>query len=288
MATHHPTLTLFPRGLSAGARLFIYVLISIVLITADARFHSMDRFRAGINALLYPLQVIVQTPGQTYDRITGFFVKHAQLLRENNALRMSFVQYSMTVQRYKDMEQENQRLRTLLDAKQHSKLPTQLAEILTIPRDPYAKQITINQGSEKGVRNGQAVIDEVGLLGQVTRVYPYSSEVTLITNKDQSVPVMIQRTGQRAVMFGMGTNDVVEIRYLPHNTDVRTGDVLVTSGLDGVYPAGLVVASVSQIDLSSSRAFAHIECKPLASVDRYRQLLIIDTAPPPPAPTTPH
>lgn len=288
MSTHHPTLTLFPRGLSAGARLFIYVLISIMVIAADARFHSLDRFRAGINALLYPLQVLVQAPGLTYDRVTGFFVKHTQLQRENNALRLSFVQYSMTVQRYKDLEQENQRLRTLLDVQQRSKLHTQLAEILTIPRDPYDKQITVNRGSEKGVRDGQAVIDEVGLLGQVTRVYPYSSEVTLITNKDQSVPVMIQRTGQRAIMFGMGIDDTVEIRYLPHNTDVRAGDVLVTSGLDGVYPAGLAVASVSQIDLSSSRAFAHIECKPLGSVDRYRQLLIIDAAIPAPAITTKH
>lgn len=288
MPAHHPNLTLFPRGLSAGARLLIYALISIAIIAADLRFHGLDRFRAGVNTLLFPIQTFIQTPNLTYERVTGFFVKHAQLQRENDALRQRFIQYSVTLQRYRSLELENQRLRTLLGAKQATPLHTQLAEILAIPRDPYQRQVTIDRGSQQNVKPGQAVIDEIGLLGQVTRVYPFSSEVTLLTNKDQSVPVLVQRTGQRAVMFGMGIDGSVEIRYLPHNTDVRTGDLLVTSGIDGVYPPGLTVAKVTQIDLSSSRAFAHIECKPLAAVDRYRQVLIIDGALPAPAPTGKH
>ncbi|ARU32405.1 rod shape-determining protein MreC [Sulfuriferula sp. AH1] len=283
MSAPHPNLTLFPRGLSAGARLLIYVLISIAVITADTRFHGLDRFRAGINTLLYPLQTLIQTPGRTYDRVSGFFVKQARLERENTALRQNFIQYSIAMQRYRDLEQENQRLRTLLGAQQRTPLHTQLAEILAIPRDPYQFQVTVNRGSQQGIKGGEAVVDETGLLGQVTRVYPFSSEITLLTNKDQSVPVIIQRTGQRAIMFGMGIDDSVEIRYLPHNTDVRTGDLLVTSGIDGVYPSGLAVAKVTQIDLSGSRAFAHIECKPLAAVDRNRQVLIVDAAIPAPA-----
>lgn len=283
MPAHHQNLTLFPRGLSAGARLLIYALISITVIAADIRFHSLDRFRSAVNTLLYPVQIFIQTPNLTYERVTGFFVKHAQLQRENDALRQRFIQYSLTLQQFHNLEQENQRLRTLLGVEQTNPLHTQLAEILTIPRDPYQRLITVNRGGQQGIQPGQAVIDETGLLGQVTRVYPYSSEITLLTNKDQSVPVIIQRTGQRAIIFGMGNDSAVEIRYLPHNTDVRTGDLLVTSGLDGVYPAGLSVAKVTQIDLSSSRAFAHIECKPLAAVDRYRQVLIIDAKIPAPA-----
>lgn len=283
MAARHPHLTLFPRGLSAGARLLIYVLISIAVIAADTRLHGLDKFRAAVNTLLYPLQTIVETPALTYDRVTGFFVKHAQLQRENAALRRNAIQYSLDIQGYRGLAEENQRLRTLLGAKQHTPLHTQLAEILTIPRDPYQRKILVNRGSQQGIQAGQAVIDEVGLLGQVTRVYPYSSEITLITNQDESVPVMIQRTGQRAVMFGTGINDTLEIRYLPHNTDIRAGDLIITSGIDGVYPAELAIAKVTQIDLSSSRAFAHIECKPLAAVDRYRQVLIIDAS----APATP-
>lgn len=283
MSAPHPNLTLFPRGLSAGARLLIYVLISIAIIAADTRFHGLDLFRAGINTLLYPLQTLIQTPSQTYDRVSGFFVKQARLERENSALRQNFIQYSIAMQRYRDLEQENQRLRTLLGAQQRMPLHTQLAEILAIPRDPYQLQVTVNRGSRQGIKGGEAVVDETGLLGQVTRVYPFSSEITLLTNKDQSVPVLIQRTGQRAIMFGMGIDGSVEIRYLPHNTDVRTGDLLVTSGIDGVYPSGLAVAKVTQIDLSGSRAFAHIECKPLAAVDRNRQVLIVDAAIPAPA-----
>ncbi len=288
MAVRHPHTTLFPRGLSAGARLFIYVLLSMLVIAADTRYHALEQFRAGVNTLLYPLQTYIQTPNLTYERVTEFFVKHAQLQRENEGLRRRFIEYSVALQRYGNLEQENQHLRTLLGAQQRTPLHTQLAEILTIPRDPYQRQIIVNRGSQQNIHGGQAVIDNLGLLGQVTRVYPYSSEVTLLTNKDQSIPVTIQRTGQRAVMFGMGQDDTVEVRYLPHNTDVRAGDLLVTSGIDGVYPSGLQVAKVTQIDLNSSRAFAHIECKPLASVDRNRQVLIIDATLPtkPPAPAT--
>jgi rod shape-determining protein MreC len=285
MSAPHPNLTLFPRGLSAGARLLIYLLISIAVITADTRFHALDKFRAGVNVLLYPMQTLIQTPELTYNRVTAFFVKQAQLERENNALQLSFIQYSAAMQRYRNLQLENQRLRTLLGAQQRTPLHTRLGEILAVPRDPYQLKAIVNLGSQQHIQPGQAVIDEAGLLGQVTRVYPYSSEITLLTNKDQSVPVLIQRTGQRAIMFGTGINDTVEIRYLPHNTDVRTGDLLVTSGIDGVYPSGLTVARVNQIDLSGSRAFAHIECKPVAAVDRNRQVLIIDAAIPAPAPT---
>ncbi|MHB1675957.1 MAG: rod shape-determining protein MreC [Sulfuriferula sp.] len=275
MSAPDPHLALFPRGLSAGSKLLIYLLLSIAVITADTEFHALDRFRAGVNALLYPLQNFVEIPWLTYNRMTAFFVKQAQLQRENSGLRQSFIQYSLAMQRYRNLELENQRLRTLLHMQQHTPLATRLAEILSVPRDPYQHQITVNRGSHQGIQAGQAVIDEIGLLGQVTRVYPFSSEVTLLTNKDQSVPVLLQRTGLRAVMFGTGLDGLVEIRYLPHNTDIRIGDLLVTSGLGDVYPAGLAVAKVIQIDPGGSGAFANILCKPLAKVDRNRQVLIV-------------
>lgn len=278
MAAHHPHLALFPHELSAGGKLLIYLLLSIAVITADSQFHALNRFRAVVSTVLYPLQNFTLTPGLTYRRVSTFFVKHAQLQRENNALRLSFIQYSIAMQRYHNLELENQRLRTLLGARQRMPLHTQMAEILTIPRDPYQRKITVNLGGQQGIQSGRAVVDEIGLLGQVTRVYPFSSEVTLLTNKDQSVPVLIQRTGQRAILFGTGVDDAVEIRYLPRNTDVRIGDLLVTSGIDGIYPSGLAVAKVTQVGLDSSRTFALITCKPLAAIDRNRQVLIIDAA----------
>jgi rod shape-determining protein MreC len=203
------------------------------------------------------------------------------LQRENAALRLHAINDAAALQRYQDLTLENNRLRALLGAQSRTPLHTQLAEIIGIPRDPYLRLVTLNRGSQQGVTAGTAVIDETGLIGQITQVYPYSSEVTLLTNKDQSVPVMVQRTGQRAVLFGTGIDDTVEIRYLPHSTDVRAGDLITTSGIDGVYPSGLSVARVTQIDLSSSRAFAHIICKPLAAIDRNRLVLIVTS------PTTP-
>ena len=280
MAAHHPQLALFPHGLSAAGKLLIYLLLSIAVIAADTQFHALNRFRAVASTILYPLQSITQTPGLTYHRITTFFVKHAQLQRENSALRLNFIQYSLIIQRYHNLALENQRLRTLLDAKQRNPLHTQMGEIFAVPRDPYQRKITVNLGSQQGIKGGQAVIDESGLLGQVTRVYLFSSEVTLLTNKDQAIPVLIQRTGQRAILFGTGADNTTEIRYLPRNADVRPGDLLVTSGIDGVYPGGLSVAKVTQVGTDSSHAFALITCQPVAAIDRNRQVLIIDGAVP--------
>jgi rod shape-determining protein MreC len=281
MSTRHPHLNLFPRGISAGARLMIYILLSIVIIIADVRFHALHLFRAGMYSLITPTTELIATPYLTYEKVSGFFVKHAQLQRENVALRLHAINDAAALQRYQDLTLENNRLRALLGAQSRTPLHTQLAEIIGIPRDPYLRLVTLNRGSQQGVTAGTAVIDETGLIGQITQVYPYSSEVTLLTNKDQSVPVMVQRTGQRAVLFGTGIDDTVEIRYLPHSTDVRAGDLITTSGIDGVYPSGLSVARVTQIDLSSSRAFAHIICKPLAAIDRNRLVLIVTS------PTTP-
>ncbi|MFA5171196.1 MAG: rod shape-determining protein MreC [Sulfuriferula sp.] len=277
MPARHPHINLFPHGISASARLMIYVLFSIAIIVADVRYHALNLFRSSMNSLIYPISEIVQTPYLTYEKVTGFFVKHAQLQQENAALQQRFIAYSAKLQRYQDLEQENQHLRALLGAQSRTPLHTQIAEIIAIPRDPYLRQVTVNQGSKQGVHAGSAVIDEQGLIGQVTQVYDRTSDVTLLINNDQSVPIAVQRTGQRAVLFGTGIDDTVEIRYLPHNTDVRAGDLIITSGIDGVYPSGLAVAKVMQIDLSSSRAFAHIICKPVAAIDRNRQVLIVDS-----------
>lgn len=256
----------------------IYVLFSITIIVADVRYHALNLFRSSMNSLIYPISEIVQAPYLTYEKVTGFFVKHAQLQQQNTALQQRFIAYSAKLQRYQDLEQENQHLRALLGTQSRTPLRTQIAEIIAIPRDPYLRQVTVNQGSKQGVHAGSAVIDEQGLIGQVTQVYEHTSDITLLINNDQSVPVAVQRTGQRAVLFGTGIDDTVEIRYLPHSTDVRAGDLIITSGIDGVYPSGLAVAKVVQIDLSSSRAFAHIICKPVAAIDRNRQVLIV--APP--------
>ncbi len=279
MSNRDAQLQLFPRGPGAGARLLIYVLISIAVIVADTRFKVLGGVRSALSTLLYPVQGAVQAPLGIYEQVSGFFVNHADLQRNNAVLRQRNLDYAGAVLRYHDLEQENSRLRTLLGAHQRTSLHTRLAEIISVPRDPYSRKIIVDRGSRDGVRAGQPVMDEIGLLGQVTRVYPYTSEITLLTDAGQPVPVQIQRNGLRAVAFGQGAEDEIDVRYLPQSADIRIGDVLVTSGIDGIYPAGLLVATVARIDHSANRAFLRVECIPKAAINNYRQVLIVDSTP---------
>lgn len=275
---------LFPRGPGLGARLVIYLLLSVALIVVDVRYRVLDSARAVVATALLPLQQAAQSPLALYRQVSGFFVQHADMQQENAQLQQRQLAFAAALLRYRDLEQENLRLRNLLGAQARTPLKTRLASVVQMPRDPYKRSLTIDLGSSQGVRAGEPVIDELGLLGQVTRVYPYSSEVTLITDQDQPVPVMVQRNGLRAVVFGRGDDGVVDVRYLPHSADIKVGDTLVTSGIDGVYPQGLPVARVVNLDRSANHAFMQVKCAPLGGVDRYHQVLVVENAKLPKAP----
>ena len=167
-------------------------------------------------------------------------------------------------------------LRDLLRAGKTSKQGTHIAEIMYMGRDPFSHKVVINVGTNQNVVLGQAAIDAAGLLGQVTRVFPYSSEVTLLTDQDLSIPIQIERNGLRAIAFGSGKSGMVDVPYLPANVDIKQGDKLVTSGIDGVYPVGLAVATVESVKSSSSSPFAKIAAKPLAGIQNHRLILLID------------
>jgi rod shape-determining protein MreC len=277
MATHSHQ-ELFPHGLSAGAKLLVYLLLSIVLIAVDARFHILKPVRAAASVAVFSLQETVQKPWLAWRKMDAFFTQQSQLLHDNQNLRQQNVRWHLSQQLVSHLEQENQRLRALLALQQLHPQQSHAAEIIGIPRDPYERKITVDQGSQQGIRTGSAVIDEAGLIGQVTRVYPLTSEITLLTDKDQSVPIQINRTGERAILFGDGSNRTATLRYLPNNTDIRVGDLLITSGLDGLYPAGLPVATVAHVDFATNRAFASVICQTLGAVDRNRHVLILNSA----------
>ncbi|MEO8991571.1 MAG: rod shape-determining protein MreC, partial [Nitrosospira sp.] len=155
-----------------------------------------------------------------------------------------------------------------------------MAEILHVPRDPFNRKVMLDKGSQSGVQPGQVVVDDIGVVGQITRDYPWASEVTLITDKDHSVPVQVVRNGLRSVISGTGKDAMLELRYLAANTDIQEGDSLVTSGIDGVYPPGLPVAVVSKIERNPTYVFARVTCTPVAGVGHNRQLLILSTLTP--------
>jgi rod shape-determining protein MreC len=181
---------------------------------------------------------------------------------------------------------ENAQLRRLMDARAHLPVQAQMTEILYDARDPSTRRIVVDRGSRDNVVLGLPVIDHAGVVGQVTRVFPFTSEVTLLTDKDQAIPVQVLRSGLRSIAYGRGQSGLLDLRFVVANADIQVGDVLVTSGLDGMYPAGLAVAKVVQVENVAAGAFGRVVCQPLAGIDRNRQLLIImsqSNLPPKPA-----
>ena len=185
---------------------------------------------------------------------------------------------------------ENVQLRKLMDARAHLPVQSMMSEILYDARDPSTRKIVLDRGSQNNVTLGLPVIDNLGVVGQVTRVFPFTSEVTLLTDKEQAIPVQVLRSGLRTVAYGRGQSGTLDLRFIAPNADIQVGDVLITSGMDGVYPAGLAVAKVAQVENVGAGAFGRVICQPLAGVDRNRQLLIVMThvaLPPRPAEAEP-
>lgn len=268
----------FRHGPGPFTRLFVFTLLSCLLIAEDTRFKYFPQLRQTIGVIIFPLQKIAYIPANIYDQ-AGEFIASFYLLEENEKLRRIYLDNREQLLRLQALEAENVQLRKLLGAVQQiepaSKTKAVLAEILFTPRDPFSHKITLNKGSQHHIQLGQAVIDEKGIVGQITQLYPWSSEVTLLTDKDHSVPVQVVRNGLRSVVSGTGKNDELELRYLSVNTDIQQGDLLVTSGIGGVYPPGIPVAAVLRIERDPTGDFAQIISTPVAGVDRNRQVLIL-------------
>jgi len=265
----------FKRGPSPFARFIFFGLVSLALLFADGRYGYLENVRLGVAVVLGPLQRAALLPGQAWDVVAAYFASQTRLSAENKQLRQQLLTQGAVVQSAQSLLQENGRLRGLLKARARYQGNDILAEVLYLGRDPFSQKVYVNKGGTDQVKAGQAVIDDVGVVGQVTRVYPAMSEVTLLTEKDQTIPVKIERNGVRTLLVGAGTGHAPELRFMAANADIQSGDVLVTSGLDGTYPAGLAVAVVAAVERDSGLMFARITCRPLAGVDRSDQVLIV-------------
>ena len=264
----------FRHGPSLLARLVFFVLLSLLLMATDARFKYLPELRQAFAIIIYPLQNLANAPSAVYDAISEFFASQ-HLTVENEDLKQQHLIDHGQLQRLRALEAENAQLRKLLETAQRLESKAVMAEILHVPRDPFNRKVILDKGSQSGIQPGQVVVDDVGVVGQVTRNYPWLSEVTLITDKDHSVPVQVVRNGLRSVVSGTGKDGTLELRYVAVNTDIEEGDMLVTSGIDGVYPPGLPVAVVSKIERNPTYVFAQVSCTPAAGVGHYRQLLIL-------------
>ena len=273
------TFQFFNRGPSPIARLTFFALLSIFLLFVDARYKHLESVRYVLSLPIQPLQRLATSiytqPGIWWDDLNAYIDSQGHLARENQQLRQQQTVYATQLLQLQILQTENERLRKLLDVSQHVDFPMQMAEIVYVERDIFKRKVFVDKGSQKNVAAGQVVMDETGIIGQVTRVFPWLSEVTLITDKDHAVPIQVLRTGLRAVVFGSGDISNLTLRYMPISSDIQVGDELVTSGIDGTYPPGLPVAKVSQIERDPAYPFARIVCTPLAGVDQQRQLMII-------------
>lgn len=279
----------FRRGPSPFARFVFFGLFSLVLLFADARFGYLESVRQVVAIVLLPLQRAALWPAQAWDGVATYFASQARLSAENQQLRQQLLTHGAALQSTQSLIQENARLRALLKAQARHAGTDILAEVLYLGRDPFSQKVYVNKGGNDDVKAGQAVIDDAGVVGQVTRIYPRLSEVTLLTEKDHTIPVKLERNGLRTLLVGAGTGRAPELRFMAANADIQSGDVLVTSGLDGTYPPGLAVAVVAAVERDSGQMFARITCRPLAGVDRSDQVLIVPapSAEMPPRPEEP-
>lgn len=256
----------FRQGASALSKLFVFSALALFLMVADARFKLVQPLRMAVATVLYPVQWLVMQPVQWTQNGGRYFESLQSAQAAQDTARQKLSQQSQRAGQVEQLSLENSRLRKLLQLRERFTTSAQAAQVLYDAADPYTRKVIIDKGLLSGVSAGSPVLDELGVLGQVTQVYPSLSEVTLVTDRDQAIPVLNTRTGARAVAFGdPGAHaSALELRFMAANADVQVGDLLTTSGVDGVYPPGLPVARVDKVERRVESAFARIYCTPLA------------------------
>ena len=277
----------FHRGPSPLARLTFFTLAAIALMIADHRFRAMEAVRFGLSVLAHPVQQAAALPTQAVGRIADYFTSQEQLLRENRELRAKVLEQAAAAQEARLLRSEHEQLLNLSEARARYAEGGIVAEVIYTARNPFTRKVVVNRGLTHGVKAGQPVIDGGGVVGQVTNAGALTSEVTLVTEKDQSVPVMLERNGLRAIAVGSGKDGSIDVPFMPVSADIVAGDLLVTSGIDATYPPGLVVAKVTQVDKKAASNFARIVALPAAGVENHRFVLVLPLpATPPPRPET--
>lgn len=280
---HQPP-PIFKRGPAPLARLFVFVAVCLALLVADLRFRYLEVMRNALSVVTYPLQMAASTPADVVRNASRYFGTLIDVQLENADLRRHQLGAGERLLRFEHLEQENAHLRELLQMSRRVETRSIAADILYNAPDPFARKVILDRGAQQGVEPGLAVVDANGVIGQITRVHPIQAEVTLLTDRNQSIPVSVVRNGVRGVLYGVGRG-MLEMRHVLADVDIRPGDQLVTSGLDGVFVPGLPVATVTRVNRDAD-AFARIDCEPLAAIERSVQVLVVGRAayPPPPPP----
>ncbi len=252
-----------------------FVLASIILMTVDQRLHRLENLRAGLSAALYPLQHLVDLPSSGFNWLSETLSSRTQLLHENQTLRDERLQLQARMLRYEAVQAENKRLKQLLDSSIKLEGRSLVAELLQIDPDPGKHQIVIDKGSRHNVFEGQPLLDATGIIGQILHVGPFSSTAILITDPDHALPVQVNRNGLRTIAVGTGNLHRLDLPHVPNNADIKVGDLLITSGLGGRFPADYPVATVASVEPNPGSPFAKVIAIPTAHLDRSREVLLV-------------
>jgi rod shape-determining protein MreC len=267
---------IFKQGPSALSKLIVFSALALFLMVADSRFHVTQPLRAVLATALYPVQWLALQPVRAGRAVTDYFITTHEALTVTKAAAQKLAAQALRAGQVEQLSLENNRLRKLLDLREQLPVTGLTAEVLYDAADPYTRKVIIGKGLVHGIALGSPVIDESGVLGQVTLVHPLVSEVTLIIDRDLAIPVLNARTGVRSLAFGDTTGGGgLELRFMGSNADVQQGDLLTTSGVDAVYPPGLPVARIDRIERRAESAFARIHCTPLALVSGARHVVVL-------------
>jgi rod shape-determining protein MreC len=266
----------FRQGTSALTKLAFFSALAVFLMAADSRIKYIQPIRAALATALFPVQSALLFPVKLVEGGSEYFIGLQRAIAGERDARAKLVAQAERATRVEQLQAENARLRALLDLRPALVVKSRTAEVLYEATDPYSRKVFIDRGSAAGVLRGSPVINDQGVLGQVTRVYPLSAEVTLLADKDAAIPVLNPRTQARSAAFGAGDGHAMELRFMAGNADVQEGDLLLTSGVDGVYPPGLAVATVTKVDRKVESGFARISLTANAKPDGVRHVLVLD------------
>jgi rod shape-determining protein MreC len=263
------------RGPPLGASFFFLGIVSITLMVMDHRGNYLETAKMWMGAVTHPFYAVVQAPFGVWNWLTGSFADRANLREENERLTEALRVARIKALQFDSLNEENRRLRAIRSASQGIGERTLIAEIIHIDVDPFRHRVRINKGASDEVFKGQPVLDAFGIVGQVTRVDRYSSEIILISDNEHATPVQVNRNGIRTIAVGTGDVNKLTLPFLTVESDVKSDDLLVSSGLDGIFPAGYPVAWISKVQRDPSQTFAVVEARPLAQLDRAREVLLL-------------
>lgn len=272
----HATLRLFRRGPAAEVKLALMVLLALALLITDANWKTLNPLRQSISIGLYPFQRAVMLPRDATFLVHDWYSAAAAIKSENEGLQRQRIELAQVTSNAAQLAAENAQLRRLMGVFDKAvDQPAIVVEVLYEPANAFNRRLVLNKGSAAGIAPGMPIIDEGGVVGQIIRVTPMTSEAAMLTDEVVSIPVQILRNGLRLIAFGSTTPGRVEVRYFSSDADIRQGDMLVTSGVGGVFPPGLAVARIESVERNASTGFARAEGQPSSHPERYRHFLVL-------------